>query len=150
MTPRILVALLVVLGLSACGSRLNPFNWFGNDREDRIAVEEPAAVPTDGRQLVTEIASLDVDPNPGGAIIRAVGLPPRQGYWEADLVEVSRDSGELVFEFRIREPADPATRVGPPRSREIYAATVLSRQDLAGIRSITVIGQQNRRSVRRR
>ncbi len=150
MTPRILVALLVVVGLAGCGSRLNPMNWFGNDREEQIVVETPNAAPVDGRQLVTQIASLDVDPTPGGAIIRAVGLPPRQGYWEADLVEVSREDAELVFEFRIREPYDPATRVGEPRSREVYTATAVSRYDLSGIRTITVIGQQNRRSVRRR
>ena len=152
MTPRILMALLVVvLGLGGCASRLNPFNWFGGDREERITVDETAvAEPTDDRQLVAEIVSLDVDPLPGGAIIRAMGLPPRQGYWEADLVEVGRDGSELVFEFRVYQPLDPATRVGPQQSREILAGTSLTTQDLAGIRSIVVVAQQNRRSVRRR
>lgn len=150
MTFRILVALVVVLGLTGCASRLNPMNWFGNDREERIAVQDGAAqAPVDPRTLVSEVARLDVDPMPTGAIVRAVGLPPRQGYWEADLVLVSQDDRELVFEFRVFEPTDPAARVGPPRSREIVAATSLSRYALNGIRSITVIGQENRRSVRR-
>ena len=145
---RILITLLVVLGLAGCASRFNPVNWFGGDREQRVeAVETVAEV--DGRSLVAEIVSLDVVPNPGGAVISAMGLPPQQGYWEADLVEVSRDNGELLFEFRVYQPADPNTRVSTQRSREILAGTALSRFDLAGIRSITVIGQQNRRTVRR-
>ncbi|WP_370268492.1 hypothetical protein [Nioella sp.] len=150
MTPRILVALIVVLGLTGCATRLNPFNWFGGDREERIAVEETAvAGDPDYRQLVTQVVSLNVDAMPGGAIVRAVGLPPRQGYWEADLVEVGRDNGELVFEFRVYQPLDPNTRPGTQQSREILAGTSLSRQDLSGIRSIVVIAAQNRRSVRR-
>ncbi len=148
MTSRILITLLVVLGLTGCASRLNPMNWFGGDREQRVAVEE-AEVEVDPRGLVTEVVSFDVDPNPGGAILRAVGLPPRQGYWEADLVETSRENGEMVFEFRVYQPLDTNTRVSTQRSREILAGTVLSQHDLAGIRSITVIGQQNRRTVRR-
>jgi len=150
MTTRILVALVVVLGLTGCASRLNPMNWFGSAREDRIAAEDTAAQgPVDNRTLIRDLTALDVDPLPGGAIVRAVGLPPRQGYWQADLVLVSDDDRELVFEFRVFEPTDPAARVGPPRSREIVTATSLSRHDLEGIPSITVIAQENRRSVRR-
>lgn len=145
---RILITLLLVLGLAGCASRLNPWNWFGGDREQRIEVVETVE-EVDGRQLVAEIVSLDVVPNPGGAVISAMGLPPRQGYWEADLVEIGRENGELVFEFRVYEPVDPNTPVSTQRSREILAGTALSRFDLAGIRSITVIGQQNRRTVRR-
>mgnify|MGYP003645691624 CR=1 FL=1 len=148
MNFRIVILLLVVLGLAGCASRLNPMNWFGGDREQRIAVVETEA-EVDGRSLVTEIVSLDVVPNPGGAVISAMGLPPRQGYWEADLVEISRENGELVFEFRVYQPAEPDTRVSTQRSREILAGTALSRFDLAGIRTVTVIGQQNRRTVRR-
>lgn len=150
MTFRILVALLVVLGLTGCASRLNPFNWFGNDREERITIDETVdQEPIDNRILVAEVIDLDVDPLPTGAIVRAVGLPPRQGYWEADLVLVSEDDRELVFEFRVFEPIDPNTRVGPPHAREIHTGTALSRHDLARVRTITVIAQQNRRSVRR-
>lgn len=150
MTTRILVALVVVLGLTGCASRLNPMNWFGSAREDRIAVGETASQgPVDNRPLIRELTALDVDPMPGGAIVRAVGLPPRQGYWQADLVLVSDADSDLVFEFRVFEPSDPAARVGPPRSREVVTATSLSRHDLDGIRSITVIAQENRRSVRR-
>lgn len=151
MTPRFLMALLVVvLGLTGCASRLNPMNWFGRDREERVQISETVAAPVDDRQLVTDVISLSVDPLPGGAIVRAMGLPPRQGYWEADLVEVGREDGEIVFEFRVYRPVDANTRVGTQRSREILAGTSLTTQDLAGIRQIVVIAQQNRRSVSRR
>jgi len=152
MTPRILMALLVVvLGLTGCASRLNPMNWFGRDREERVQVDETAIVETvDDRRLVTEIVELSVDPLPGGAIVRAMGLPPQQGYWEADLVEVGREAGEIVFEFRVYQPANPNTRVGSPQSREILAGTSLSSQDLTGVRRIVVVAQQNRRTVSRR
>jgi hypothetical protein len=154
MSFRILVALVVVLGLTGCATRLNPFNWFGGDREQRISAREAAeaeaaAAEVDPRLLVAEVLSLNVDALPTGAIVRAVGLPPRQGYWEADLVLTEVGDRELVFEFRVFEPLDPDTRVGPPHAREIHAATSLSRQDLAGIRSIVVVAQQNRRSVSR-
>lgn len=152
MTPRILLAVLMVtLGLTGCASRLNPMNWFGRDREERIQIDETqVTAPVDSRQLVAEVVELSVDPLPGGAIVRAMGLPPQQGFWEADLVEVSRDGGEITFEFRVYRPADPNTRVGPPQSREILAGTSLTTQDLAGIRQIVVVAQQNRRSVSRR
>tara|TARA_R110002073_G_scaffold34710_2_gene102516 strand:- start:910 stop:1359 length:450 start_codon:yes stop_codon:yes gene_type:complete len=148
MTFRLLITFVLVLGLTGCATRWNPMNWFGGDREERIEVTADE-VETDPRGLVTEIVSLSVVPNPGGAVISAMGLPPRQGYWEADLVEVSREDSEMVFEFRVFQPLDPNTRVSTQRSREVLAGTALNRFDLAGIRSITVIGQQNRRTVSR-
>ncbi|RMA40743.1 hypothetical protein [Rhodophyticola porphyridii] len=148
MAFRLLITLTVILGLSACSTRLNPFNWFGNDREERVAVVETVAV-TDPRPLVAQVISLNVDPHPGGAIVRAMGLPPRQGYWMADLVEVERGEGRIVYEFRVFEPP-VATREGTQRSREILAGTELSNQDLQGIRTIVVQAQTNRRSVNRR
>lgn len=148
MTSRLLILCAVMLSLSACATRLNPFNWFGGDREERIETVEVVTI-VDRRQLVAEVLSLNVDPMPGGAIIRAMGLPPTQGFWEADLVEVGREDGALVFEFRVFPPPQP-TRAGTQRSREVLAGTSVSLQDLEGIRTITVLGQLNRRSVSRR
>ncbi|MBF9050766.1 hypothetical protein GTA62_14050 [Roseobacter sp. HKCCD9010] len=148
MTFRLLVTLTLILGVAACSTRLNPFNWFGNDREERVEIVETVTV-VDPRPLVSQVISLNVDPHPGGAIIRAMGLPPRQGYWAADLVEVERAEGRLVFEFRVFEPP-VATREGTQRSREILAGTELSTQELDGVRTIVVQAQSNRRSVSRR
>ena len=149
MNRRAVMTMGLMLAVSACGTRLNPFNWFGRDREERIAVTAPQTVEeVDPRRLVTEVTRLNVDPHPGGAIVRAIGLPPRQGFWDAELVEVERADGRLVFEFRVFPPPT-ATRQSTTRSREILAGRALSRQDLAGIRTITVQAQSNRRSVSR-
>lgn len=148
---RVILALAIVTGLAACGSRLNPVNWFGGDRETRVAAAETGTPvgDADERQLVAEVIDLSVEPVPQGAIVRATGLPPTQGFWEADLVEVERGEGAIVFEFRVFPPPRP-TRAGTPQSREVVTGTALSNFDLQGIRTITVIGAQNRRSVSRR
>ena len=147
MTARIAILTILVLSVAACESRFNPFNWFGGQREERVEAIEPV-VPLDRRQLVAEVIDLSVDPTPTGAIIRAMGLPPRQGYWEADLVEVSREEGVITYEFRVFQPPEE-TRVSTQRSREILAGTSLTNQSLASIRTIVVQAAQNRRSVSR-
>lgn len=147
---RVILALALMTSVAACGSRLNPFNWFGGDREERIRITETVDAGTvDPRPLVAEVVALSVDPTPQGAIVRAMGRPPVQGFWEADLVEVERGDGAIVYEFRVVPPLTP-TREGTPQSREVLTGTQLSNFDLAGIRTITVIGAQNRRSVSRR
>jgi hypothetical protein len=147
---RVILALALMTSLAACGSRLNPLNWFGNDSEERIEVTEGVeAGPVDPRPLVAEVVDLAVEPTSQGAIVRAMGRPPVQGYWEADLIEVERANGAIVYEFRVFPPPVP-TRAGTPQSREVVVGTQLSNFDLEGIRTITVIGAQNRRTVSRR
>ncbi|PWK62221.1 hypothetical protein [Roseicyclus mahoneyensis] len=147
---RVTLALALILSLAACGSRLNPFNWFGGDREERIVAREVVeTTPGDQRQLVAEVVDLAVDPTPQGAIVRAMGRPPVQGFWEAELVEVERTEGAIVYEFRVFPPLSQ-TREGTPQSREVVVAANLSNFDLSGIRTVTVIGAQNRRTVSRR
>jgi hypothetical protein len=88
---------------------------------------------------------------PGGAIVRATGLPPTQGFWDAELVAddgLTPENGEIAFSFRVAEPL--YTRPASTRqSREIEVATFLSDTELSGVRRITVIGQSNRRSSNR-
>jgi hypothetical protein len=146
---RVILALAVMTSLAACGTRLNPFNWFGNDREERVSVQEQADSPADPRALVAEVVDLAIAPTPQGAIVRAMGRPQTQGYWEAELVEVERTDGALVLEFRVFPPL-AASAVGTPQSREIITGLQLSNFDLASIRTITVIGAENRRTVSRR
>jgi len=145
---RVILALAVMTSLAACGSRLNPFNWFGGDRETRVEAAEPET-QGDLRGLVAEVVDLAVAPVPQGAIVRAMGRPPTQGVWEADLVEGERTDNTIVYEFRIFPPLE-AARVSTPQSREVVTGTELSNFDLRGIRTITVVGAQNRRSVSRR
>ena len=146
---RLTMFIVLAVSLAGCGTRLNPFNWFGGAQEERIEVIEDDT-PLDARGLVSSVVSLNADALPGnaGAIIRAVGLPPSQGFWDAELVEVERTEQELIYEFRVFPPIG-ATRVGPEQSREIVAAVELNSFELAGVRSITVRGAQNQQTVRR-
>jgi hypothetical protein len=146
---RVILSLALVTSLAACGySRLNPFNWFGGDRETRVEAAE-SSTPDDPSRLVAEVVDLAVEPTTTGAIIRATGLPPVQGFWEAELIEVERTESEVVYEFRVLPPLQ-ATRVSTPQSREVITGTQLTNFELRGIRTITVIGAQNRRTVSRR
>lgn len=147
----VLTVLALALVLSGCAglrdSRLNPFNWFGGERESRVAAAAGEVV--DPRGLVDQIVSLRVDRMPGGAIVNAIGLPPTQGHWDGELVRrADVPAGTLSYEFRLRPPPAP-TRTSTQQSREVLVGTFVSDQALQGIRTIEVIGASNRRSVRR-
>lgn len=154
-TVSLSAALAVTLTLSACGgmrdSRLNPMNWFGKSRETTVAV---AVAPTEdvdakGRSLVQSVLTMAVEPYPGGAIVRATGLPPTQGWWEAELVAQPVDeNGVLVLDFRVFPPITPWP-AGTQPSREITAALALSDIKMTGVREIVVRGAGNARSSRR-
>lgn len=146
---RVILALTLMTSLAACGTRLNPLNWFGTAREDRISVVQAPVTPADPRQLVAEVVDFVIAPTSQGAILRATGRAPVQGYWEAELVEIERSATALVYEFRVFPPLTQ-TASGTPQSRELVTGLQLSQFDLSGIRSITVIGAENRRTVSRR
>jgi len=152
---RLTAAILVFSLLAACGglrdSRMNPANWFGRDKEERIAVEEAQEIYVDPKGLVSQIVSLKVDRMPGGAIINAFGLPPTQGYWSAELKPVNGeipDKGTLIYEFRLLNPTDPQL-TGTQRSREVVVGHFVSDQTLLGVRRIEVRAATNKRTVRR-
>ncbi len=153
MTRRGLLVSLAAMGaLSGCGrirdSRLNPFNWFGRSREE-TAEPAPTDFVNDSRRYVEQVVSLNVDPTPEGAIIRAVGLPPTQGFWDASLVRRDDpDPSRLILEFRVAPPLEQR-RQGTQQSREIIVGAAISTARLQGIRTITVVGRLNQRSVRR-
>lgn len=142
----LIAALCLALALPACGgfrdSRLNPLNWFGRAQEtEQVALTE--AEKADPRLLVERVVSLDVEPLPTGVIVRAKGLPPTQGWWEAELVARPVDeNGVLVYEFRIFPPLE-RTDANTPRSREVTVAASLSNVKLAGISRIVVQGEGN-------
>lgn len=143
-------ALLVtaILSLAACESRFNPLNWFGGDREQRISIDptETDTVDIDGRGLAAEITQLSVEQTTSGAIVRATGVTPVQGFFDAELVLVEETESALVYEFRVAAPLD----AGTAGLQVIAVGTELSVGELAGIRTITVISQSNRRTVTRR
>lgn len=138
----ILTALVLLTSCAAIRtSPLNPLNWFGAARQAPTTALIVAAA--DPRALVAQVTDLVVEPTNGGAIIRATGLPPTQGYWEAELVKVETDDPtSLTYEFRIFPPITPQ-RSGTPLSREVVVAEAVSNVTLGRINSITVMGANN-------
>lgn len=101
------------------------------------------------RPLMPQIAAFAVEPTPGGAIIRATGLPPQQGHWDGALVPVAQpDPSVLAYEFRASPPPAP-TRVSTERSRYVDVAVFVDNNALAGIREIRVAAAENARAARR-
>ena len=145
-----LAAVMVVTGCASVrDSRFNPFNWFGRSKEER-AVAQVAATLDGGRVQVAQVTELFVEPTTGGAIVRAKGVPPTQGWYRAELIrEETATEGEAVFRFVVKQPQGVAPQ-GTPFSREVTVATFLNDFALEGIRTITVTGAQNARSTRRR
>ncbi|WP_231703988.1 hypothetical protein [Cochlodiniinecator piscidefendens] len=149
--------LVAAMFVTSCGtireSRLNPFNWFGRSQQEETVAVDDAAIraPSDPRPLVTNIVSLHIDQTPGGAIIRAVGLPPTQGYFGAALVPENDErpvDGVLTYSFRIIPPEDfqlTSTQV----SREVVVGQFISDASLQGVRQIRVVAAENARSSRR-
>jgi hypothetical protein len=151
MTRSLTAALIALLVLTSCGkvrdSRLNPFNWFG--RSEQTETLQTVQKPADPRPLVADVVSMAVEPYSGGAIVRATGISPTQGYWDAELVEVENDEpGHLILEFRLFPPV-AEQGVNTPRSREVTVAMTLSPARLENISRITVQGASNARTTRR-
>ena len=155
MRSGVMTAMAAVLVLGACStvrdSRINPLNWFGASEPRAAVVETPrgkVVAPDGGRIPVAEVTELHVEQATGGAIIRAKGVPPSQGWYKAQLVQESSADGEMVFRFVLMQP--PAgQRQGTPVSREVTVATFVNDFKLEGVHSITVTGVQSARSLRR-
>jgi len=142
-----IAATLILGGCGIGASRLNPFNWFGGSSETATTATVETG-PQDARMLVAQVTDLVVERNQNGAIIRATGLPPTQGYWEAELVPRPVEDGVLVYDFRVYPPIIQA-RVSTPQSRQITVGAYLSNIRLQDIRQITVQGETNARTTRR-
>lgn len=148
--------LIVALTLGACGkireSRINPFNWFGRSESVEVVAEGVVpGRPNDSRILVAQVTDMEVARQPGGAIIRATGLPPTQGWWDTALVAENDGypvDGVLTYRFVIAEPLTTKP-VSTPQSRELTAAVAVSDIKLAGVSQIVVVGAQNSRASRR-
>lgn len=146
------LALTAVMAVTSCGaireSRFNPLNWFGRSQEAR-ANEFGIAVQEENRPLVTQVLGMTIEQTPYGAIVRATGISPMQGYYDAELVaRPVDDKGVLVFDFRLMPPPEPKP-VGATRTREVTVAAHLSKIKLEGITQIVVQGAENALSSRR-
>ena len=146
----VLATFALPLILTGCGrmreSRLNPLNWFGRARRQRTATVLKPNEAADGRQLIREVTELQIEKAQGGAIIRAAGLPPTQGWWKAELVSETRgrpdEDGVLTYRFLVFQPPAP-TRTSTPQSRMLTAAVFLSDIRLETVASIVVQGETN-------
>ena len=99
--------------------------------------------------LVADVTGLVIEPFPGGVLVRATGLPPSQGFWDAELVaRPIDDKGVLIYDFRVFPPLQ-TTAANRPQSREITVATSISDSKLQTITQIVVQGANNARSSRR-
>ena len=137
--------------LAGCDSAYNPVNWFGGGDPAEVALTEDG-LPVDPRPLVDQVTGVVVERTPGGVILRATGLPPTLGYWNAALVPADPDlrpdeNGVLVLDFRALPPALPQP-VGAPATREIVVGYFLTTQTLRGLRTVRVQGERNARDVR--
>lgn len=156
-----LLGTAVLITLTGCArvseSRLNPFNWFANSTEVNAAAPEERRplVPenrrtqiVDTRPMIQSVSAMSVDRAPSGAIVRATGLAPTQGYFNAELVEVGTSNGVLMLEFRAQAPAGFEAE-GTSRSRQINAGYVIDATTLSGIRSVRVQAATNARTSAR-
>lgn len=137
--------------LAGCGraARLNPFTWFGRGEPARRVEPVEVATVEDPRPLIDRVTRLEIARTPGGAIVRATGLPPVQGWHSAGLVRSGTDEpGLLAFQFRALPPVQPQ-RASRPESREIVVATYLTDQELAPVREIRVSAARNALASRR-
>ncbi len=152
MAGRLIVAVVLVATLAGCGaiseSRLNPVNWFGRSRTVETDTTNVAADP---RPLIGQLTDLRLEKVPGGAIVRATGLPPRQGYFDAELVPLNGGTpvdGVLAYQFRVSPPFE-TTPPGTPQSREVIVGLFVTDQTLAATRTVQVSAETNALAVRR-
>ena len=156
----VVLSLALAVALSGCGgwkeSRINPKNWFGKEEVTSLAPKEGyPEVKDDPRQLVAQVTQLEVNATQGGAIVSAVGLPPTQGWWGAELLAENDGEpveGVLTYRFVVAWPnpdSPVATRVSTTPSREVTVAAFISNTRLAEVKKIVVVGDTNQRSVSR-
>jgi hypothetical protein len=99
--------------------------------------------------LAEVVLDLSVEPIPGGAIVRARGQMPVQGFWAAELVPLPlSEGGTQVYEFRVFPPVTK-TDVNTAQSRQIDVAIYISDVKLQNVSEIVVQGATNARASRR-
>ncbi|MCB1398078.1 MAG: hypothetical protein H6899_11255 [Rhodobacter sp.] len=150
-----LITLLVVCtALSGCGSmresRFNPRNWFGHSREEAPTLG-PTQTTIDNRALVTQVTALTIERTSSGAILRAEGLTPTAGWWDAELVPENYgrpQAGVLTLRFVAAAPREASPDTGPA-SRTLVVAYALTQAQLDTTADVVVTGAENSRRIRR-
>lgn len=144
MQRRHFIALAGLTSLASCGYWPDSLSFRRDEPQAELAPE-----PVDQRPIVAQVTDLVVDRTPSGVILRVKGLPPRQGYYDGELVPVpSEDEGVLAYQLHA-QPPHYETPASTTRSREFVVARFLSNDNLTGIRTIRVSGSSNTLSARR-
>ena len=158
------VLLLSMLVLSACGSRLNPINWFGSSEEVSVSEEEVNPLiprerdsffrqPDVGYQgtIVADLSTLKIERVAGGAIIRVTGVAANQGAFDVRLEPENEEHAPVkgILTYRLLALQPVGHRQGNTRSRELTAAVFRTDQELAGVRTIRVVGANKSLQSRR-
>ncbi|KPA22449.1 hypothetical protein shim_07310 [Shimia sp. SK013] len=163
------VLLMSTLTLTACQSRLNPFNWFGNDQEVQVDVDETAVnplvpnskggnsifgerpEPVYSGTIVAQVKSVQVHRVPEGAMIEVIGISSIHGAHTVKLDPQNGglpERGVLTYNLLAIHPQGGYTG-GPEQSREISVAHILTPAQLEGVRTIRVVAATNARETRR-
>lgn len=165
---RVALPLLLIstLALGACQSRWNPVNWFGGSQEVAVSENANPLIPETqsnntflGKKPEPEysgipiqmIQSLEVHRVPEGAMIVAIGVSNVHGANAAKLSPRNNgnpEGGVLSYDLLAVQPQGGFTG-GSEQSREVSVAHVVTTQQLAGVRTIRVIGVSNAREARR-
>ena len=147
------VAGLLVAGCAGGvdSARLNPLNWFEDNKEPEPAQEVVTQVPvtTSSTELMPIVRAVNAEQFASGIILIASGVPPTFGYHDPVLEPINEGrpiNGELVFELRAKPPQG-ALPEGTEESREISVAKTLSQRQLQGVTSIRVMGAVNEQIV---
>lgn len=103
----------------------------------RTPVDLPDAVPVPAREVTVERGM-------GGVILRATGVAPTQGWFNAALLpdEQPDPAGVLTVRLVAVPPLTPMT-TGPERTRLLMVAAFLQELELRNIRAFRVVSAQN-------
>ena len=138
---------------------MNPFNWFGSARsvetvetQNGLLPQRSAAVSIFRTQAekdvgpgdpIMQISELLIERRPGGAIIRATGISDTAGPFDAELIKEETGEDTSVISYVLTAKVQPGPRNTGPDARKVSVADWLTDNDLAGIRSIRVVGREN-------
>ncbi|RKF15040.1 hypothetical protein D6850_09295 [Roseovarius spongiae] len=166
--------LISCLLLSACGgirdSAWNPGNWFGKSRtERRVQTTAPDSanplIPEERASIfrrksdeelyegtpVHTITGLTIERTSGGAIVRASGVPLRQGGHDVRLKALNDgEPVEGVLTYVMEAVQTTNLPQGTQRSRTLNAGRFITDQTLTKVKAIRVLGATNSLSSARR
>ncbi|WP_435141850.1 hypothetical protein [Pseudopelagicola sp. nBUS_19] len=157
-------SLIFFLVLGACQSRWNPVTWFDRDEEVPQGTTNPL-LPEDTQGLfsrnpesstftgspVQTVKSVTVSRVTEGALITVVGVPSVHGVHSVVLAprnDGKSENGVITLDLLAVHPQG-APWGGTEQAREVTVATVATKQQLEGVRTIRVIAASNARQARR-